>query len=70
MKYEDVLNYINKQEDDELREILFDALNKQMPEDPIVEKYFYGEYYRCPSCNKMLMFGYPCRCGQMIDWRK
>lgn len=43
------------------------ALEKQIPRKPKVE----GSgtlYYVCPECGKVLLIGYPCKCGQMIDW--
>lgn len=43
------------------------ALEKQIPQKP----YKVGvRDYECPKCHKFLhVVGYPCRCGQMIDWR-
>lgn len=43
----------------------------------VVEKYFYGESYRCPHCNKHLGydseklddFNYCPKCGQPLDWK-
>lgn len=44
----------------------------------IVEEYFYGEVYRCPSCREHLGYDYEhnfledvnfCwKCGQPLDW--
>lgn len=42
----------------------------------IAKKYFYGETYYCPHCNKDLGnngddlkdFNYCPKCGQMLDW--
>lgn len=43
------------------------SLEKQIPQKP----YKVGiRDYECPKCHKVLhVVGYPCRCGQMIDWR-
>lgn len=50
---------------------ILEALNKQTPKSPKVEKYFYGKYYLCPSCGQMVKEGECCRnneCAQRIDW--
>lgn len=44
-----------------------EALEKQIPKKPL-----YGNSWnqrKCPVCGLLLNWiGYPCRCGQMIDW--
>lgn len=50
---------------------ILEALNKQTPKAPKVEKYFYGKYYLCPSCGQNVKEGECCRnneCGQLIDF--
>lgn len=50
---------------------ILEALDRQTPKAPKVEKYFYGKYYLCPSCGQMVKEGECCRnneCGQLIDW--
>lgn len=50
---------------------ILEALDRQTPKAPKVEKYFYGKYYLCPSCEQMVNEGECCRnneCGQLIDW--
>lgn len=45
-------------------------------EKVIVEKYFYGEIYRCPSCYKRLGadhedmkdVNFCSKCGRALDW--
>lgn len=47
-------------------------------EEPIVDKYFYGEIYLCPSCKKEFCrshdnyseLNFCSRCGQKINWNK
>lgn len=49
------------------------ALEKQIAKKPIVEPYFYGKYYRCPTCGRMVEKNKCCSnndCRQCIDWRK
>ena len=58
------------------------ALEKQIPMKPIKTKgecyakakdgtEGYEIVYSCPSCgSNKLMRGYPCKCGQMIDWEE
>lgn len=49
--------------------------DRDIPKPPIVERYFYGEYYKCPRCELIIheydrrKMRYCCRCGQAIDWR-
>lgn len=49
--------------------------DRDIPQPPIVERYFYGEYYKCPCCDLIIAkydrekMRYCCRCGQAIDWR-
>ena len=49
--------------------------DRDTPIPPIVEHYFYGEYYKCPGCGLIIAkydrekMRYCCRCGQAIDWR-
>lgn len=50
---------------------ILEALDRQIPKAPKVEKYFYGKYYLCPSCGQMVKEGECCRnneCGQLIDF--
>lgn len=50
---------------------ILEALNKQLHKPPMVEKYFYGKYYLCPSCGQRVNEGECCRnneCGQLINW--
>lgn len=50
-----------------------EALEKQIPKKPIVEPYFYGKYYRCPTCGRMVEKNKCCSnndCCQCIDWSK
>lgn len=54
-------------------EASIEALEKQTPKAPKVEKYFYGKYYLCPSCGQNVKEGECCRnneCGQLIDWEE
>lgn len=50
-------------------------MDRDTPTPPIVERYFYGEYYKCPCCDLIIAkydrekMRYCCRCGQAIDWR-
>lgn len=56
------------------------ALEKQMAKKPVKEngdcialsrdgKETFEIIHRCPACNRRdLIFGYPCKCGQKIDW--
>ena len=50
-----------------------EALEKQIPKKPI-EIDTYGEYYKCPICNKYIVDNFGCgykfcrECGQAIDW--
>ena len=49
--------------------------DRDTPMPPRVERYFYGEYYKCPNCGLIIAkydrekMRYCCRCGQAIDWR-
>lgn len=49
--------------------------DRDTPLPPLVERYFYGEYYKCPNCGLIIhkydreKMRYCCRCGQAIDWR-
>lgn len=51
-----------------------EALEKQIPKKPNITsmKLIGGEvlthYSVCPVCDDVLTIGYPCKCGQMIDW--
>lgn len=50
---------------------ILEALDRQIPKAPKVEKYFYGKYYLCPSCGQIVKEGECCRnneCGQLIDF--
>lgn len=55
-----------------------EAIDKQVAEDIVVEKYFYGENYYCPCCRKYLGadhndfkdINYCDRCGQKIAIKK
>lgn len=52
---------------------ILEALDRQTPKSPKVEKYFYGKYYLCPSCRQNVKEGECCRnneCGQLIDWEE
>lgn len=57
------------------------ALEKQEPKAAVCEKgecysmpkegegYGYEVLYKCPTCNSTeLVKGYPCKCGQMLNW--
>lgn len=50
--------------------------DRDTPMSPKVEHYFYGEYYKCPSCELIIAkydrekMNFCCRCGQAIDWRE
>lgn len=48
-------------------QLAIELLEKQIPQKP----YKVGVWdYECPKCHKFLhVVGYPCRCGQCIDWR-
>ena len=54
-------------------EIAINALEKQIPKKPI-EIDTYGEYYKCPICNKYAVDNFGCNykfcreCGQKFDW--
>ena len=54
-------------------EMAIKALEKQIPKKPI-ENDTYGEYYKCPICNKYIVDNFGCgykfcrECGQAIDW--
>lgn len=49
--------------------------DRDTPLPPLVERYFYGDYYKCPRCELIIMkydrdrMQFCCRCGQAIDWR-
>ena len=53
-----------------------DKSKRDIPKTPIVELYFYGEYYKCPCCEMIIMKYdrekkcYCCRCGQALDWQE
>ena len=50
--------------------------NKQNKTEVVVEKYFYGEIFYCPSCGRRLGashndlsdVNYCQKCGQALDW--
>lgn len=56
------------------------ALEKQIAKKPVKEngdcialsrdgKETFEIIHRCPACNSRdLIFGYPCKCGQKLDW--
>lgn len=58
---------------DEL-EVVKEAINKQVPQNVVVEPYFYGENYYCPSCrgylggdhNDLRDIKFCVKCGQRI----
>lgn len=61
---------------DEFEEFLSNGIKgieKQIPKKPI-EIDTYGEYYKCPICNKYIVDNFGCadkfcrECGQAIDW--
>ena len=49
--------------------------DRDTPTPPKVERYFYGEYYKCPECGLIIAkydrekMNFCPRCGQAIDWR-
>ena len=55
-------------------EMAIKALEKQIPKKPI-EIDTYGEYYKCPICNKYAVDNFGCNykfcreCGQKLDWQ-
>lgn len=64
----------------ELMEVTIEALEKQIPKKPIKVN---GEAFEmtrdgearyeftlfCPTCNSAdLYYGFPCKCGQKLDW--
>lgn len=54
-------------------DVAINALEKQIPKKPI-EIDTYGEYYKCPICNKYAVDNFGCNykfcreCGQKLDW--
>lgn len=64
----------------EIMQVTIDALEKKIAKKPEKEngdcialsrdgKETFEIIYRCPSCNsRKLIFGYPCKCGQKLDW--
>ena len=44
------------------------ALEKQIPQKVISEKYFYGYKYFCPSCKLCVNDDFCGNCGQALDW--
>ena len=49
------------------------ALERAVPKKPFVEPYFYGKYYRCPACGRMVEKNKCCSnndCRQRINWKE
>lgn len=44
-----------------------EALEKQIPKKP---KHIYETIPECPVCGLAVQYPFPCRCGQMIDYRE
>lgn len=60
-------------EHDEAVEKAIEALERAIPKKPFVEPYFYGKYYRCPTCGRMVEKNKCCSnndCRQRINWSK
>ena len=67
-------------ENDAVKEIVIEALEKQIPKKPIIweNKYYFSPVpnddwgYECPCCGNREI-DYPehhCICGQALDWRE
>lgn len=57
----------------EFQKLGIEALERAIPKKPFVEPYFYGKYYRCPTCGRMVEKNKCCsnnNCRQRIDWSK
>lgn len=53
--------------------LAIEALERAVPKKPFVEPYFYGKYYRCPTCGRMVEKNKCCSnndCRQCLDWNK
>ena len=70
---EKIICFNEETKDEELRQALIKALKKDIAMPPIVMTeidYSKARHYKqiCPTCKKLLVFDYPCKCGQRIEW--
>lgn len=81
MTYEKAIDYVlggailrNPSKDRELRTMIIEALEKQIPKKPVGDLHSVP-HHRCPNCKKAIRIyvdapynPFCCFCGQAIDW--
>lgn len=60
--------WLRMEDMEELTETILEALEKQLPKNPVLKRKAYGGIMVCPIC-EVSDYGKYCRvCGQKLDW--